>query len=189
MHFFGHRPGGQRQAPEIKPTLPPPSKLSTELRFLDSSSVHFRRNGNRLQMRQDAESAWQEVNLVRLFPLSEPDKWISLVDQEGKEIGILQNLVGLSPESREHVEEVLRRRYLVPRIHRILACRDRFDLVEWTVETDRGRVTFQTRNLREQVREPLPNRLTLTDVEGNRYDVLDVNALDPQSRRMLEERL
>ncbi len=189
MHFFGHRPGGQRQAPEIKPTLPPPSKLSTELRFLEPSAVQFHRNGNRLQMRQGTEGDWQDVNPVRLFPLSEPDKWISLVDDDGEEIGILQSLKELPQESRRCLEDELRRRYLVPRIHRILACRDRFDLVEWTVETDRGRVTFQTRNLREQVREPLPNRLTLTDVEGNRYDVLDVDALDPQSRRMLEERL
>jgi hypothetical protein len=77
---------------------------------------------------------------------------------------------------------------MVPEIRRIVTVRERFDLVEWIVDTDRGQVTFLTRNLREQVKRPYPTRLVLTDVEGNRYDVADIEALDPESRRILEDR-
>lgn len=140
-------------------------------------------------MQQEGEEDWKEVSLVRLFPLSEPEKWISVLDKEGKELGVLLELQGLAVEDLDCAREELRRRYLVPEVLRILACRDKFDLVEWTVETDRGQVTFLTRNLREQVQQPLSRRLILTDVEGSRYDVPDTDALDPQSRRWLEERL
>ena len=48
---------------------------------------------------------------------------------------------------------------------------------------------FLTRQFREQIKEPMAPRLTLTDVEGNRYDIPDVAALDPASRRWLDARL
>lgn len=130
---------------------------------------------------------WRDVALVRLFPLSEPNRWIAVLGSDGREIGILSDLWGLSPENARLVQEELQRRYIVPKVLAILSCRDRFDMVEWTMETDRGRVTFLTRNLRENIRQPLPNHLTLTDVQGNRYDIPDVARLDPDSQRWLRE--
>ena len=131
---------------------------------------------------------WRDVSLVRLFPLTEPERWVAVITHAGKEVGILLDVAELPPDARTAAREDLRRRYMVPAIERIVACRDRFDLVEWTVETDRGRVTFLTRNLREQVKRPYPSRLVLIDVEGNRYDVPDIEALDPESRHILDER-
>ena len=36
---------------------------------------------------------------------------------------------------------------------------------------------FTTRNLRENVQRPAPARIILNDVDGNRYDIRDVDAL------------
>jgi hypothetical protein len=188
MHFW-HRHAGPAGPALAGPSLPPPSEPSRELVLLDPATTEFRREGHALQMRQSGEEEWREVSLVRLFPLSEPDRWVSVLDKDGNEVGIVASVRDLPSPHLQCVQEELRRRYLVPEIERILACRDRYDLVEWTVRTDRGRITFLTRNLREQVQEPLPRRLTLIDVEGNRYDVPDVERLDAQSRRWLEERL
>ncbi len=185
MHYFGR---GDSQK-ESDSSLPEAGESSPELQFLPAETLHFRHEGSRLQMRKQGEEDWQGVSVVRLFPFSESEGWISVLDEKGKEIGILRELRGLSLEDRASVREELARRYLVPEIRRILSCRQRFDLVEWTVQTDRGKATFLTRNFRQQVNEPLPRRLTFTDVEGNRYDVPDLAALDPQSRRWLEMRM
>jgi hypothetical protein len=166
-----------------------PKEGSSELRLLDPAMVHFRREGPRVQLRLEGETDWREAHLVRLFPLTEPERWISVLDKEGQEVGVLVELKGLASEALHLVREELRRRYLVPQISRILACRDRFELAEWTVQTDRGKRTFLTRNLREQVKEPMASRLMLTDVEGNRFDIPDVAALDPDSRRWIEARV
>jgi hypothetical protein len=189
MHWFhthgeegGHGGGGGL-------SLPMPKEGSSELRLLDPAKLAFRREGPRLQLRLEGEEEWREVNTVRLFPLTEPERWVSIIDKEGKEVGVLVELKGLTSEALRLVREELRRRYLVPQISRILACRERFDLVEWTVQTDRGKRTFLTRNLREQVKEPMASRLMFTDVEGNRYDIPDVAALDPDSRRWIEARV
>ena len=120
-------------------------------------------------------------------PGGKAERWISVVTHDGREAGILLDVRDLTPDSRACAREYLRRRYMVPEILRIVACRDRFDLVEWTVEIDRGCITFLARQLREHVKRPLPSRLVLVDVEGNRYDVPDLEALDSESRRPLEE--
>ncbi len=188
MNFHSHG-GGDVKAADSGPSLPMPDETSSELRFLEPGAVQFRTEAARLQFREGDAAEWRDVALVRLFPLSEAERWVSLIAKDGKEVGILRDLGELSAENRRLARQELRRRYLVPQIARILACRVRAEVVQWTVETDRGRRKFMTKNLREQIKEPLPDRLTLLDVEGNRYDIANVAALDPDSRRRLEAQL
>ena len=162
---------------------------AADLRFLDPAAVRFRHEGSALQMRLEGDQEWRDVGLVRLFPLTETESWIAVVDEKGKDLGVLRQVEDLSAEDRATIRQELRRRYLVPEIRRILSCRERFHLLEWTVETDRGRMTFLTKDERDQIKEPLPRRLSLTDVDGNRYDIPDVEALDLPSRRLLEPRV
>jgi hypothetical protein len=61
--------------------------------------------------------------------------------------------------------------------------------VEWEVETDRGTCTFTMRSPRENVWQPSPGRYLLSDVDGNRYDVRDLSALDPTSQALLLQHL
>lgn len=159
-----------------------------EVECLDPAGLEFRPAGARLELKRAGETEWRRAEAFRLFPLTEPDRWIAVVDADDKEVGILRDLRDLVAGSGDAVRAELRRRYMVPEIRRIVSCRDRFDLSEWVVETDRGRLRFITRAPHVHSLDTWPNRLTLTDVEGNRYMVPDVTALDPESRRHLEER-
>ena len=159
-----------------------------EVRTFDPQALQLRRKAGRLQMLGD-DGEWQEISAVRLFPLSEEDRWVSLIDAEQAEIGMLSHLQDLPAEQREMVEEELRRRYLTPIITEILSIRRRYDTTEWTVETDRGPAKFIMRNIREKVKEPLPRHLSLEDAEGNRFDIPDVEALDPASRKWLDQEI
>jgi hypothetical protein len=76
--------------------------------------------------------------------------------------------------SRVIVEEELRRRYVLPVVRRVIQMRERFEILECRVETDRGSCQFSIRNLRENVLRPQPNRYILTDVDGNRFDIPDL---------------
>jgi hypothetical protein len=129
------------------------------------------------------------VKIVRLFPYSHPEGWLSLQDKDGKEIGVLETLDGMPNESRSIILDELGRRYLAPRIVRLLSRKQRFDVFQWKADTDRGRVTFLTRGLRDQLQQSLSGRFAFTDVEGNRYEVVDLAALDPLSRKLLEEQM
>ena len=168
--------------------IPMPAETSDEVRFLDPESVTLRRTGSLLEMEGPEEGEWRQVRFCHLYPLSEPEAWLSVLDKDGKEIGILQSLRGMAEDSLALAIAELHRRYVVPRILRVLGLRERFDLLQWKLETDRGVVVVLTRNLREQSQQAIPNRFSITDVEGNRYDV-DLATLDPISRAALEARL
>ena len=160
-----------------------------DVEYLSPAQLEFAYTGQRLRLRISGEEAWRNVSLARLFPLSEPEAWIAVVDSEDKEVGILRDLHGLPDACVDAIREELQRRYLIPRIQRIHICRDRFDLLEWEVDTDHGPITFLLRHPHENIQPRPPNRLVFTDVEGTRYDVDDITALDEVSRRWIEMRL
>lgn len=158
---------------------------TTDLRFLDPRDLRFERHGVRLRLALAGERASREVTVVRVFPLSNPRRYVSVRDPEGKEIGIIVDTRDLDDASRRLVEEELERHYIMPVLRRVLAVRERFGAVDWTVETDRGPRSFMMRNLRESVAQLGPGHYVLIDVDGNRYEVLDVAGLDAVSRGWL----
>jgi hypothetical protein len=166
-----------------------PVQNPEEIRWIEPGQVRWQIDNNRLQMRENNEAEWIDVGIYRLFPLSEPEAWLSVVNKENKEVGIIRNLHHCPHDALALIRQELSRRYLVPHILRIISCRDQFDITFFEVETDRGRITFQLRRQQENVQRPLPHRLTLIDIEGNRYDISDINNLDAESRRFLDERL
>jgi hypothetical protein len=171
-------------------TEPKPDSASTlteaiELRYLDPKKLRFFRHGATLRLMLEDECSYLQVTVFRMFPLSEPQRYLSARDGANKEIGVIVNPRELDAESQRLVAEELERRYLVPIIQRIVAVKERFGTVDWEVETNRGVCRFTTRNLRENVSQPSPKRYILSDVDGNRYDVRDLTALDATSQAWL----
>jgi len=160
-----------------------------EIRWVTPELFCWQFANDRLQLRAQAEEDWKDVGIYRLFPLSDPEAWLSVVAKDNKEIGIIRELHGWPYEPLALIREELNRRYLVPQILRIISCRDLFDFSIWEAETDRGPIKFNVRRQQENIQRPLPHRVTLIDTEGNRYDIADINDLDDESRRMLEERI
>lgn len=184
MLIFLHRPG-QGCLGETPKALNDPESLN----FLDPATFELRREDGRLQCRLPGQTEWTEAKLLRMFPHTLPREWIAVLGPFGKEQGVLLNLEGMSRENRDLVLDELDRRYLTTRIVRLLSGKRRFDVMQWTAETARGKVSFITRGMRDQMQQPMPGYVIFSDVEGNRYEIPDVTALDPASRRLLEEQM
>src|SRR3954452_16485606 len=60
------------------------------------------------------------VEPVRAFPISDPDRWVSLCDAEGSEVACVAALAGLAPNVRRILEEELARREFVPIVRKIV---------------------------------------------------------------------
>jgi hypothetical protein len=162
---------------------------TTELRYLELKKLQFQRHGAILRLIIEDEGCWLKVSVVRIFPLSGPQRYLSVRDGANKEVGIIVEPNELDAENRRLVAEELERRYLVPVVRRIIAVKERFGTVEWEVETDRGIGKFTMRNVRENVLQPSPDRYLFSDVEGNRYDVRDLTALDAASQAFVQRYL
>ena len=168
------------------PTEAPASVTETsDLRYLDPARAHIRRRGAAIHLTIDDDVTHMRVTLLRAFPLGAPDRFISVRNDKNEEIGLIADPAALDAESRAVLGEELHRRYVIPVIRRIVGVKERFETVEWQVETDRGDCRFTTRNLRESLIRPAPKRYILTDVEGNRFDVPDMTALPLPSQAHL----
>ena len=162
---------------------------ASRLVLLDPARLRFFAYGPSLRLTIEDDRSFLRIDVIRSFPLSEPSRYLSVRDGQGKEVGLIVEPAQLREQDRALVQRELDRRYLVPAVARIVSARERFGTVEWTMETDRGVVRFTTRNLRENVQRPSPGRIILNDVDGNRYDIVDVDRLNRSSQDLLFQHL
>jgi hypothetical protein len=162
---------------------------AAQLVFLDLKKLHFFKHGVTLRLTVEGDRSHLKVTVLRAFPLSEPARFFSVRDAENKEVGMIVDPAELSDGNRKLVLEDLSRRYLVPTVQRILTAKERFGTVDWEMETDRGRCLLTTRNLRENVQRPSASRIILSDVDGNRYDIRNIDELDLHSQQLLFQHL
>src|SRR5947207_15914021 len=92
--------------------LPDPI-TKTDLRLLEPRKVKLRVNEfGRLQLEVGIEERYGPVRAFRSLPLTRPDEFISIQDDEGQEIGIIPDLRQLDAESRKAVAQDLELYYL-----------------------------------------------------------------------------
>ncbi len=137
----------------------------------------------RLRLRLD-DQTYEDVRVVRAFPLSQRAPYLSFLNSEGKEIALLADPENLDDASRRVVEAALAEHYFAPRITRVYRISETWGVAHWEVETDCGPARFEVVD-REKIRR-LPNGgLIIVDADENRFVVEDVDALDPFSRHLV----
>jgi len=154
--------------------------------LITAEQVHFRRDeDDRIVLDYDG-SRTQVSRIVAAFPLSDRQKMISVRDAEGVEIGILDHIGRLDPQSRAIVDHELERTYFMPRITDIRDIKEDLKVVDWDVETDKGPRQFQVRGVRRNIRRIGRRRVVVKDVDGNRYEIRDWSALSRDAQMLLE---
>ncbi len=138
---------------------------------------------DRLRLTVGEEKSYHTVKPAWAAPLSRPGQYLAFLDGKGKEIVTLPDPSVLPPESLAAAQEELRRRYLTATVRVIAHARQEFGATYWSVQTDRGDRDFVTQNLQENAVWLSPTHLLLLDVDGNRFEITDVSALDDASRR------
>lgn len=133
----------------------------------------------------DQGNCFEDVKPVRLFPLSKPSQWISLVDASGKEIICIDDPAKLSPENQKILTSELEKREFVPILKRVLWVSGNSEPCEWKVETDRGVTSFILKD-ENDVRRLGENGVLVVDSFGIRYFVSDRDSLDSYSKRIIE---
>lgn len=122
---------------------------------------------------------------IRLFPLTDPDHWIALLDAEGREVATIGDPSQLDANSAALLNEELKRREFVPHIERILSVSANSEPSQWRVQTDRG-VTEFVLNDEKDIRRLGPHGVLIIDAHGIRYLICDDRQLDRHSRRIVE---
>ena len=126
-----------------------------------------------------------ELEPRRLFPLSGPDEFISLIDKEGKEQMIVRRIDALDEDSAEAVKASLSDYYRIPKIEAITDCLDKNGALKFTVTTNYGACTFGVKNRHADIKLLYGRRVMMKDGNDNRYEIPDLNELDQKSRRIM----
>jgi hypothetical protein len=166
-------------------------------KMLDPRRLHLSRDqfGKlAIHLEGDGESSESDVKsleglkAVRAFPLTAPTRHISLHDQEGCEVGVIEDADELDETSRRVLDEELEMAYFTPQVLGVRAVTSMHGMTTWELETDRGLKTVYVRD-RNDIRRLKGRRVVMTDVHGVKYDIPDWTALDQRSVDLLEQEM
>lgn len=133
---------------------------------------------------------YPRISLRRALPIGQPSGYISVADKENKEIGILRDITELSSPQLAVVEAELSRRYYCPRIFEIRSVKDKMGYVYMELiigdDAEKYEKNCAVSDVNRNIRMIDDNRLLIFDVDGNRYIVGDLSALDKKSLKRLE---
>jgi len=165
-----------------------PTSEVTALETVAPAEIHLRfEPAGVLRMTIGDRRSIVKVALYQASPLRRPGRHLSFLDGAGDEVAMVDQVDELPEASREIAREALRRRYLTARIARITGIRQEFGVTYWDVETDRGPRDFVVQSLSEACQWLGDHHLLFIDVDGNRFEIADRTALDPESRHLLDD--
>lgn len=144
----------------------------------------FRDDQGRLVVSDDRGVQHVDVLPSRMFPLTDPDGWLTLRDRQGREMLCLRGMEAVAPALRPLIEEELNRLVFTPVITGIRRSLLFGDHVRLMIETDRGETDITVGTL--DIHRLAGNRILLKDTHGIRYLIPDWHALKAHDRRLLD---
>ena len=153
--------------------------------FITSDDKIEQYENNLVTLRTKSGDVYEQLEPRRLFPVNAASVYITLLDKDGSEVGIIRALDDLAPDSRAAIEYSLKDYYLVPTITRIISITEKYGTLHWVVETDRGIKEFDIRNRNHDIKVFPDGRGRVRDSDDNRYVIADYRKLDKHSRSRL----
>ncbi|MBE6758442.1 MAG: DUF1854 domain-containing protein [Ruminococcaceae bacterium] len=131
---------------------------------------------------------YPRVAIHRCFPHSDPTHYISvrLPDNDGKEIGLIEDITTLSQDTQTMLQEQMELRYFSPKILKIYDIKAEYGYSYWDVLTDRGRCRFTARMGGNSVYSIGPDRYLVNDLDGNRFEIVNISALSAKEIKKLD---
>ncbi len=148
--------------------------------------LHRNVDGRLVFNKPNAEGLAQETpaQVAACFPWSHPQQFVSLRDDKGHELLLLESLQEISGPSRQLLEEELALRNFLPRVLEIQSISDQMEFFHWEVTTTAGPRSFLTRR-HERPRQLDNGQMLIKDICNDIYVVSRSEDMDPKSLRLL----
>ena len=135
---------------------------------------------------EEETKEYDRVFLHRAFPFDHPEDYISVQDADKNEIGMIAALSVFPEETAALLRRELARKYYAPQISAVLSLRDRYGYAYLSASSDTGEITFTLRDAARSIVKVDEKRIIITDIDGNRYEIPDVEKLDRKSFKKIE---
>lgn len=154
-----------------------------------SNSVFEMKNGFLMltYMQDGEEKRFDRVFLHRAFPHELLWEYISVIGDENREIGIIYSIEDFDSESAGLLKTEIERKYYSPVISEINQVKERYGFSYWKVKTEDGRqLNYTMQDTFRNIIHTGEDSAILVDVDGNRYTIKSISALDRKSYRRIE---
>ena len=118
-------------------------------------------------------------------PLYKPADFATVMVEHKGEAALIINLPSLDAASKAALANHRARHDLTCTILRVVTLDHQFGSAFWEVETDKGIRQFVIRGTTEHVRWLTDDRQLITDVNGNRFEIPSLTALDKRSQNLI----
>jgi hypothetical protein len=151
-----------------------------------STQFQLSRNSfGKLILTTETGDVHEGVSPVRAFPIQAPDKGISMVLGDGKEVGWIDDIAGLPLAVRELVMDELEGREFMPEILAVKSVSSFATPCTWYVQTDRGDTEFTLKG-EEDLRRIGAASLLVADNHGINFLIRDMYTIDKNTRKILD---
>jgi len=162
--------------------------------YITKDNAKFEKENDFVKMTLTAPNAegvtetttYDRIFLHRAFPFDYPYAYISVLDADSKELGLIADVNELGTEAAEMLRAELDRKYYTPVIKQILSLKDKFGFSYWKVITDEGELSFTLRDTFQSLMKVGGTRIFVNDIDGNRYEIPNIEELDRKSFRKIE---
>ena len=158
------------------------------IRSITAENATFARTKGGFVSMEYGDKSYARVAVHRCFPHSDPNRYISIREPEndGKEIGLIEDLTAMPKDVQEMLQEQMNLRYFAPKILKVHDVKSEYGYSYWDVTTDRGRCRFTARMGSGSVYSIGKNRYLVNDLDGNRFDIPDLYALSAKEIKKLD---
>lgn len=160
-----------------------------QLRILNKENAVFRRTeGGFVSLEYDGIT-YDRVGIYRTFPFTDPDHYLSIreSDEKAKEIGVIMDLRKDIKEAEVlMLLEQMELRYFTPVIERIIDIKEEYGYGYLHVNTSHGQCKFTIQMSGSSVVHLSEERILITDLDGNRYEIPNINKLTPAELKKLD---
>ena len=105
---------------------------------------------------------------------------------ELKEIGIIESISVFDETQRQYIINELNRKYFIPVIEAVLSVKEKYGFSYWEAKTNIGKIKFTVHDAFRNILKINEDRIMVTDVNGNRYEIASLDGLDRPSFRKIE---
>ena len=124
--------------------------------------------------------------LCREFPFELEWEFISVMNEEQAEVGIIKAVSLFADAGEDLLRTELARRYYAPVIDKIISVKERYGFSYWRVHTAEENVNFTLHDTYRSIIRATGGRIVMLDVNGNRFEIPNVEALDRKSYKKIE---
>jgi len=159
-----------------------------KLRYINKDNADFKRTDGGFVSVRIGEEFYPRVQVVRMFPFSDPEKYISIrtPDEHSKEIGIIENMKDVTKETAQMLTEQLNLRYFTPIITKIVNIKEEYGYAYFEVVTDRGACRFTINMGGHAVVHLSETRILISDIDENRFEIPDIMKLSAKELKKLD---